>query len=115
MRWLGPWWLYAIAAGGIVGGALHYSIVADADPADPVLNYAAVAADAICSTLDEYPTLPGVSGVISAVEHDSGFDVARASKVVVLAVESTCPRHLPLLDRFVATWAPATTQAQVIV
>lgn len=97
--------LAAAAAGGIAAAPAH---------ADPATNYAAVVAPAVCSTLDAYPTLPGVEGVLQAVQRDSGFTVADTARVVVWAVSSRCPRHLPLLQRFADTYAPQQQGRRVV-
>lgn len=103
-----PWWVHVGAAGAIIGAALYYSIPAAG--ADPDVNYAVVSAPAVCGVLDDYPTFSGIEGVLAGVMRDSGFTAYQAGQVVYLAVEETCPRHLPLLDRFAATYAPTTTR-----
>ncbi|PIJ36762.1 DUF732 domain-containing protein [Mycobacterium heckeshornense] len=96
LAWL---WLASV----ILGAALFFAAPAKADPAS---NYAAIAAPAVCSTLDAYPTLPGVEGVLQAVQRDSGFTVEQTARVVVLSVTSRCPRHLWLLQEFADVYAP---------
>jgi len=103
MKWLGPWWAWIWVSTTIITAAVYYSIPAHADP---VTNYAALAAPAVCETLDEHPTLPGLSGLLNAVQTDSGFTGRDAAAVVVYAVKTLCPRHIPLLQRFVSTYAP---------
>jgi hypothetical protein len=95
----------AVAATGAV--LLSCSAPADADPIEPyVVNYAQTTAQAICATLDDYPSLPGIDGVLQGIQDDSGFTGRQAAQVLVLAVDNRCPRHLPLLRRYVATYAP---------
>lgn len=102
-----PWWIWVSAASTLLTVAVYFSIPAHADPVEPqVTNYAKIAASAVCTTLDAYPTLPGVSGTVQAVVDDSGFTVTQAAQVVKISVITICPRHIPLLQRFVATWAP---------
>lgn len=102
-----PWWLWVMAASALLTAAVYYSIPAHADPGEQqVTNYAAWAAPAVCSVIDDYPTLPGVAGVVTAVAKDSGFTLMQAAEVVALAVQSLCPRHIALFDRFVATYTP---------
>lgn len=103
-----PWWIWISAASALLTFAVYFSIPAHADPVEPqVRNYATIAASAVCTTLDKYPTLPGVSGTVQAVADDSGFTVTQAAQVVSISVINVCPRHIPLLQRFVATWAPS--------
>lgn len=73
--------------------------------ADPVSNYADHAAYAVCGTLDEVPNFPGILGVLSGVQEDSGFSPYQAGQVVGMAVRDYCPRHLPLLQQFVAVYS----------
>lgn len=80
---------------------------AHADPVAPqVVNYARAVAPAVCGTLDDYPTLPGVAGVVAGIQDDSGFTTDQSVQVLVLSVESRCVRHWPLLQRFADTYAP---------
>jgi hypothetical protein len=74
--------------------------------ADPVSNYAAIVAPAVCTTLDTYPTVAGVTGVLAGVVEDSGFSYYDAGQIVATAVIDECPRHLPLLQKFIAVYAP---------
>ncbi|MDP7721836.1 DUF732 domain-containing protein [Mycobacterium sp. TY814] len=81
---------------------------AHADPVAPyVINYASIAAPAVCGTLDDHPSFPGISGVIQAIQDDSGFTTDQAVQVLVISVQTRCVRHLPLLQRFADTYAPA--------
>jgi len=57
-------------------------------------------APAVCSVLNDYPTLPGVAGVIEGLVEDDEFTPYRTDEVVVLWVADGCPRHVPLLQRF---------------
>lgn len=79
--------------------AFGYATQADADPA---LDYASLYAGAVCSTLDEYPSIAGVTGIGQAI-HEDGLSFYDAGRAVGIAVAVECPRHQPLLDAFVAT------------
>ncbi|BBU22133.1 hypothetical protein [Mycobacterium xenopi] len=94
-------WL--MLASVIIGAAIAFASPAHADP---VSNYAEISAGPICSTLDSYPSLAGLSGVFRAVEEDSGFGPYDAGRIVAMAVIDHCPRHLALLRRYVAVYAP---------
>lgn len=98
-----PWQLWSVLFGAILGASLYFSIPAKADTVD---NYVTVAWPAVCSTLDEYPTLNGVMGVLQGVEQDTGFGDFDAGRVVGKSVFAYCPRHTGLLQRFIATYAP---------
>lgn len=74
--------------------------------ADRVDTYTVFAAPAVCSTLDQFPTVAGVAGVGDGIVADSGFTYFQAGRVIADAVNGWCPRHLPLLQRFVAVYGP---------
>lgn len=94
-------WL--MLASVIIGAAIAFASPAHADP---VSNYAEISAGPICSTLDSYPSLAGVSGVAAAIEEDAGFSAYDAGRVIAMAVIDYCPRHLGLLRQYVAVYAP---------
>lgn len=102
------WWPVMpvlIATGMILPGLL----LAPPAKADPVSNYTAMAAPAVCSTLDSYPSVAGVTGVVQGVMNDSGFSAYDAGKVVGESVIGWCPRHVGLLQRFIAVYTNAGT------
>ena len=72
--------------------------------------YAAAYGDAVCSTLDSYPTLAGVSGIGQAIR-DDGLTLFQAGQVIEISVHEICPRHLGLLDRFIQTYSPRSAIA----
>lgn len=80
-------------------------ISAQAAKADPVSNYAALNAGPICSTIADYPTVAGVTGVLSGVMEESGFTAYQAGEVVAAAVIGWCPQYVPVLQRFVAVYS----------
>lgn len=103
------WSVWTIAAGVLIGCAGTGAAEADPIQVEPqVANYARIAAPAICSTLDAYPTLPGVSAVLQGIRDDSGFTTRQAAQVLVLSVENRCPRHIALLQRYANTYTPDT-------
>lgn len=89
--------------GAILAGATLGTGIAQAEPVD---NYAAINAGPICSTLDDYPTIAGVTGLLQGVMADSGFGPYDAGRTIATAVVGWCPRNLPVLQRFVAVYAP---------
>lgn len=97
----------ALAAfGAILAGATLGTGIAKADP---IANYAAINAGPICSVLDQFPTIAGVTGIIQRVIEDSGFSPYDAGSVIATAVIAHCPEHLPVLKRFVAVFSDART------
>lgn len=89
-------WLALVIVGAWLSTPAH---------ADPQSNYAQLNAAAICSTLDEYPTVAGVTGVLSAVMEESGFTAYESGGVIATAVIGYCPEHLPELRRFIAVFS----------
>ncbi|MDO3335115.1 DUF732 domain-containing protein [Mycobacteroides abscessus] len=69
--------------------------------ADDASDYAASYGGLVCKQLDATPTLPGVSrvGVLVAGEGFSSYD---AGRILRLSVNTFCPRHTDLLQRYIA-------------
>lgn len=104
--------LWLMAAGGLIGYAVVGSVPAHADPGSiepQVARYALTAAPSMCLVLDEYPTLPGVEGVLQGIHNDSGFTAYQSGEALALGVQTQCPRHLPLLERFARTFIGGDT------
>lgn len=88
------------AVGLIVGAvAVATAASAKADPDTVAIAYAATFGEAVCATLDDYPTFSGILGIGQAVMED-GLSARQAGMVVGLSVGEFCPRHLPLLHSF---------------
>lgn len=98
-----------IATGGLIAAATVFlagparadGVIDDAE-ADYISRYSGV----VCSVLDDYPSIPGVFGVVDGVMEDTNWDAGSAVDVVNTAVATTCPRHWPLLvaaGQFAAT------------
>ena len=88
-------------------GAIAASAKADADPhtqVDDLVStiYADQHADAICSTLDAYPSVPGLIGVLEGVRNHGHLTDLQVGEAVGIAVHYRCPRHIALLRDFVA-------------
>lgn len=88
--------LLAAAAGAVIAAAC--SPPAHADDAS---DYAASFGGLVCKQLDATPTLPGVTrvGVLVAGEGFSSYD---AGRILRLSVNTFCPRHTDLLQRYIA-------------
>lgn len=90
--------------GWLTAAALFTAGVAKADP---ITDYATTNADAVCSTLHDYPTVDGVTGILAAVIEHSGFSPYQAGRTVAMAVTLECPQYIPILQKFVDRYAPA--------
>jgi hypothetical protein len=99
------WWAPIILFVGLVAGGL---LAPDAH-ASPVEDYAAINAGRVCATLDDFPSVAGVTGVVQGVMEDGGFTPYDAGRIVGMAVMGWCPEHLPELRRFVAVYSQART------
>jgi Protein of unknown function (DUF732) len=110
IRRLHPLVLFTVISALFLGVALAMATRALGDPtAEPkVVTYATTNAAAVCATLDEYPTVPGVAGLVGAVMKD-GFTPYQAGEIIALAVEKRCPNHIQLLEEFSATYTGSTT------
>lgn len=69
--------------------------------ADEASDYADSYGGLVCKQLDANPTLPGVTrvGVLVAGEGFSSYD---AGRILRLSVNTFCPRHTDLLQRYIA-------------
>lgn len=69
--------------------------------ADDASDYVASYGGLVCKQLDVTPTLPGVTrvGVLVAGE---GFSSYGAGRILRLSVNTFCPRHTDLLQRYIA-------------
>lgn len=83
---------------------------AKADVDHVAFAYAAVYGDAVCSTLDQWPSFDGIVGIGEAIV-DDGLTTAQAGEVIAVSVMEICPRHSGLMDRFIARYAPAAANA----
>lgn len=100
------WSIPVVTASAIFRAALYFSVPGHADPiTQPVINYTASQGNNVCASLDDSPTLPRVTAVLDAIQRDSGFPGLQTAQVLVLSVNTYCPRHEPLLQRYVDTYA----------
>ncbi len=99
-------WLLAVAS--LIGIALGQCI-AHAEPAPaPTLSAGDVFAREhgvdLCVALDAHPTVPGVLGILSAL-NDYGLSASESGVALASSVVTVCPIHRPLLRQFVATYS----------
>lgn len=73
----------------LMGVALVLASPSKASPAD------------ICAMLDRTPTTEGLVDTVAAEVVADDLAPSKATEVVVDSITSTCPRHIPLLQRFV--------------
>lgn len=88
-----------IAGSFLTAGTLVFAFPAKAEPDASVVAYAATYGAAVCSVLDDYPTISGVIGIGQAITED-GFSMYQAGQVIGLSVLEICPRHTGLMNRF---------------
>ena len=77
---------------------------AKADPDSMVYAYAAVFGEAVCSTLDSYPSYGGIYGIADSIAED-GLTYHQAGQVIAISVAEICPQHLALVKSFAASAA----------
>jgi hypothetical protein len=89
---------------GAVGAvaALTLAPLAHADPYtdNDVSAYAATAADAVCKTINNNPTVAGVQAAIDLVKQASGFSYLHSATAVNLGVRGKCMQLYPLLPKY---------------
>jgi hypothetical protein len=68
----------------------------------------------ICSTIEKYPSVAGVAGVVEGLV-ENGATPEQAGLAIGIAVREDCPFEEPVLQAFINTFAPrssgASTQA----
>jgi hypothetical protein len=75
--------------------------------ADAGTDYAADHAATICSVLDQYPTIGGIAGIGQAIVEEGELSFREAGEAIGVSVAVVCPWHQPIVDAFIARYAPA--------
>lgn len=88
-------------------GAILFAASAKADPDSDVYAYSAEYGGAVCSVLDDYPSVGGMLGVGQAIVEHGHLTEYQAGEVIALSVTEICPRHMGLLARFVRVYGTA--------
>ena len=92
--------LAGVGAGGVLASTgMHACAPAHADAGLSAVQVAYVkmyGATAICPTIDQYHSIPGVIGVVKGVVRD-GFTAEQAVEIVNAAVATYCAENYPLL------------------
>ena len=83
---------------------------AKADVDDAAYAYTAIFGDAVCSTLDRWPSFDGITGIGQAIVKD-GLSTFQAGEVIALSIEEICPRHTGLMNLYIARFAPSAANA----
>jgi hypothetical protein len=96
--------LVSMAAGAVLAGTgIGWATDARADAGT---DYAAGNAARICATLDAYPTLNGIMGVGQAIVNEGYMSFYDAGRAIAVSIAVVCPQHQPLMERFIALYAP---------
>ena len=89
-------------------GVVAFAASAHADPDGASVAFAAEYGPAVCQTLDDHDSIPGMLGVGLAIV-DEGLSEEQAGEVIALSVREICPRHLDLLKAFIAYYSGNAT------
>lgn len=81
-------------------GAVVWAASAKADPDSEAAAYAAEYGPAVCSVLDEYPSVSGMLGIMQSITKD-GLTEYQAGEVVGIAISDRCPEYGWLARAFV--------------
>jgi hypothetical protein len=101
------WWIAAAAVSVLAGAGVGHAAEAQAD-VDPVaVEYAKDNAAAVCSTLDDFPSVAGVAGIAQAIVEQGYLSYYQAGQAIAISVMAVCPEHQPVLDRFIARYSGA--------
>ena len=89
---------------GIVSGAFFTAGIVAATPAKAdatTIAYTSSMGEAVCTTLSEYPSYSGITGIGQAIVQD-GLTLDQAGEVIWMSVTNLCPEHGALLMRYAA-------------
>lgn len=89
----------SVAAALLLAPQAHADNFTDND----VLAYAVTAADAVCKTINDNPTVAGVQTAIDLVKGASGFSLLHSATVVNRGVIAKCMDRFPLLHQWAIT------------
>jgi hypothetical protein len=98
----------AFIAGILVGTAITTGTIIVAAPAKADVDAQAWAAEygpAVCDLLSQHPTMAGLMTVLEDVVA-AGYSPEESGELVAESVFDVCPRYIPILRQFVATFGP---------
>lgn len=76
---------------------------AKADVSDQITDYTSLNGPLACEVLDDYNSVSGLIGLMQGIAED-GWTPYEAGQIAALSVFTYCPRHIDLLDRFIALY-----------
>ena len=88
-----------MACSAFLGAALYFASPARADgylDEDEQVFVELYGADAVCTTITEYRSLAGITGIAEVIVEE-GFTPDGAVDIINASVEVFCPQHWPLL------------------
>lgn len=91
---------------GIVCGAFLTAGIVAATPAKAdatTIAYTSSMGQAVCSTVSQYPSYGGITGIGQAIVKD-GLTLDQAGEVIWMSVTNLCPEHTSLLMRYAARY-----------
>ena len=95
-----------IICGGFITAGMIAAIPAKATPDAALANIAVIEEPYVCTALEIKPTVSNLMTVlatVSARQHTTAYDTGT---VVTMAVYDGCDQFVPVLQRFVAIYAP---------
>ena len=98
-------WVGGFATGALlIGSLVRCTGTAHADAAQ---DYEALYGSAVCMTLDDYPSVSGMLGIMQSIVED-GLTEYQAGEVVGIAVHDRCPEYTGLARKFVARYSKSS-------
>ena len=91
-------------------GVILFAASAKADPDSEAQAYAAEYGPAVCSVLDDYPSVSGMLGIMQAIVED-GMTEYQAGEVVGISIYRLCPEYQGLAEKFVQRYGGTSAVA----
>jgi hypothetical protein len=88
-----------MACSALLGAAVYFSSPARADGEidDAESFYVGLNGQTVCEVIGEYPSPPGVMGVLQAIVEDTGWDTGSGVDVINASVATFCPEYWGVL------------------
>lgn len=104
--------LSCAAGAAIAAATILIPPIAKADTHDDAIanQYANQYAGAVCSTLADYPSVAGLTGILQAINQD-GLTNYQAGEAVGISVINLCPQYTWIIDAFVNLHTPKSVTA----
>lgn len=94
-------------------GVVVFAASAKAEPDSDALAYAAEYGPAVCSVLDDYPSVSGMLGIMQAIVED-GMTEYQAGQVVGISIYRLCPEYDYLAEKFMRRYGGDSGQVGMI-